>query len=123
MYSAHTSWANDTVTKANKVSAAAHFDNFKESFTKADADVDFGQFDNDGPDGSPNSGDDDGYVDTVLLVQPEIGGECRKAAALKNIWSHSRITAKEWATTILSRRTMTPTALTRYGLLSRMRRT
>ena len=34
----------------------------------ADAEVDFGQFDNDGPDGVPNSGDDDGYVDFLFVV-------------------------------------------------------
>ena len=41
---------------------------------QADRDEDFGQFDNDGPDGVPNSGDDDGYVDVVfvnLLTVPE----------------------------------------------------
>jgi M6 family metalloprotease-like protein len=30
--------------------------------------VDFGRFDNDGPDGLPNSGDDDGYVDFLFIV-------------------------------------------------------
>ena len=34
-------------------------------------------FDNDGPDGLPNSGDDDGVVDFVTFLQPELGGECR----------------------------------------------
>jgi M6 family metalloprotease-like protein len=34
---------------------------------QADADTDFGTFDNDGPDGRPNSGDDDGYVDIVFI--------------------------------------------------------
>ncbi len=41
-----------------------------------DPSVDFGQFDNDGPDGVPNSGDDDGYVDVIIIVQPQMGGEC-----------------------------------------------
>ena len=36
------------------------------------AGVDFGQFDNDGPDGIPNSGDDDGVVDLVQFVQPVV---------------------------------------------------
>jgi len=49
-----------------------------------DAAVNFGLYDNDGPDGVPNSGDDDGYVDFVAIVQPEIGGECGN----NNIWSH-----------------------------------
>ncbi|MCK5119923.1 MAG: right-handed parallel beta-helix repeat-containing protein [Candidatus Latescibacteria bacterium] len=39
----------------------------REVLRKADEDVDFGQFDNDGPDGIPNSGDDDGYVDFVFI--------------------------------------------------------
>ena len=47
--------------------------------------VNFGQYDNDGPDGLPNSGDDDGYVDFVAIVQPEEGGECGDHT---NIWSH-----------------------------------
>lgn len=33
----------------------------------ADDDVDFGEFDNDGPDGLANSGDDDGVVDYVFI--------------------------------------------------------
>ncbi|MCG8606238.1 M6 family metalloprotease domain-containing protein [bacterium] len=42
---------------------------------KADADVDFSQFDNDGPDGTPNSGDDDGYVDGVMIVYAGAGAD------------------------------------------------
>ncbi|MCC7261354.1 MAG: right-handed parallel beta-helix repeat-containing protein [Candidatus Latescibacteria bacterium] len=38
-----------------------------EILSQADADADFGRFDNDGPDGVPNSGDDDGYVDVVFI--------------------------------------------------------
>ena len=38
-----------------------------EVLTAADADVDLGLFDNDGPDKVPNSGDDDGYVDIVFI--------------------------------------------------------
>ncbi|MBT3342710.1 MAG: T9SS type A sorting domain-containing protein [Gemmatimonadetes bacterium] len=34
---------------------------------QADADIDFSNFDNDGPDGLPNSGDDDGVVDVVFI--------------------------------------------------------
>ncbi|MEJ2719991.1 MAG: M6 family metalloprotease domain-containing protein [bacterium] len=46
--------------------------------------VNFGLYDNDGPDGVPNSGDDDGYVDFVAFVHPETGGECGGS----NLWSH-----------------------------------
>ena len=42
------------------------------------------QFDNDGPDGIPNSGDDDGYVDFVTFLQPEVDGAC----GTSNIWAH-----------------------------------
>ncbi|MBT3343520.1 MAG: hypothetical protein HN404_11030 [Gemmatimonadetes bacterium] len=38
-----------------------------EILEQADADVDMGRFDNDGPDGLPNSGDDDGYVDILFI--------------------------------------------------------
>jgi M6 family metalloprotease-like protein len=38
--------------------------------------VNWGQFDNDGPDGNPNSGDDDGFVDFVTFVHPSLGAEC-----------------------------------------------
>jgi M6 family metalloprotease-like protein len=50
-----------------------------------DAAVNFGQYDNDGPDGVPNSGDDDGYVDVTVVVQPKQGGE---GGDLSAIWSH-----------------------------------
>ncbi len=49
-----------------------------------DPTVNFGLYDNDGPDGLANLGDDDGYVDFVAFVHPEIGGEC----GTTNIWSH-----------------------------------
>jgi M6 family metalloprotease-like protein len=38
-----------------------------EILDQADRDIDMGLFDNDGPDGLPNSGDDDGYVDIVFV--------------------------------------------------------
>ncbi len=45
---------------------------------------DWGLFDSDGPDGLPNSGDDDGVVDFVLFLHPEVDGAC----GTSNIWSH-----------------------------------
>lgn len=42
------------------------------------------QYDNDGPDGIPNSGDDDGRVDFVAFLQPELDGAC----GTQNIWAH-----------------------------------
>lgn len=42
-----------------------------------DGSVDWGQFDNDGPDGVPNSGDDDGYVDILAVMHPNSGESAR----------------------------------------------
>ena len=53
-----------------------------------DDDVDFGQFDNDGPDGIPNSGDDDGYVDGMVFVPPNAGGY-DQVRDQWNIWPHA----------------------------------
>lgn len=54
-----------------------------------DAGVDWGQFDNDGPDGIPNSGDDDGFVDILVVMHPTRGGECAGEGRTSNsIWSH-----------------------------------
>ena len=39
-----------------------------EVLRRADRDIDFSRFDDDGPDGIPNSGDDDGRVDALFLV-------------------------------------------------------
>jgi len=51
----------------------------------ADDQVDFSQFDNDGPDGIPNSADDDGFVDFVaILYATPCGGDSRAGA----IWPH-----------------------------------
>ena len=47
--------------------------------------VDWGAFDNEGPDGMPNSGDDDGVVDFVVFLQPEVDGACGGNA---NLWAH-----------------------------------
>jgi tetratricopeptide (TPR) repeat protein len=39
----------------------------EEIFTELDPYIDYSQYDSDGPDGIPNSGDDDGIVDMILL--------------------------------------------------------
>ena len=40
----------------------------REILEQADRDIDFSRYDDDGPDGIPNSGDDDGLVDGVFVV-------------------------------------------------------
>ncbi|MFQ5702440.1 MAG: M6 family metalloprotease domain-containing protein [Gemmatimonadales bacterium] len=63
-----------------------------------DGTVDFGQFDNDGPDQIPNSGDDDGFVDAVVLIHPKVDGSCKNAnpAAATSIWAH-RFRVSAWS--------------------------
>lgn len=56
----------------------------RDALLGADAAMDFGQFDNDGPDGVPNSGDDDGYVDAAAFIYPTHGKSCGGPG----IWPH-----------------------------------
>jgi len=58
----------------------------RDAVGRHDQNVDFGQFDNDGPDGIPNSGDDDGFVDIAVVVYPTAGAECMGGGL--NMWSH-----------------------------------
>src|SRR6266550_1611305 len=60
-------------------------DGFREMLLHADSTIDFGQYDNDGADGTPNSGDDDGYVDLALFVQAQQDGAC---GGNTHPWSH-----------------------------------
>lgn len=61
-----------------------------EAIQAADRSVDFAQFDNDGPDGKPNSGDDDGHVDFVAIVYALPCPDDSRAGA---IWPHRGATA------------------------------
>ena len=57
---------------------------------KVDGAIDFGQFDNDGPDGIPNSGDDDGYVDLAMFGYATQDGACG-GATNNHMWSHRSV--------------------------------
>ncbi len=50
--------------------------------------VDWGVFDSDGPDGIPNSGDDDGFVDVLTVMHATVGAECSGDETIARIWSH-----------------------------------
>jgi M6 family metalloprotease-like protein len=65
-------------------------DGFREMLLHADSTIDFGQYDNDGPDGIPNSSDDDGYVDLALFVQALQDGAC---GGNTHPWSHRYVLA------------------------------
>ncbi len=54
---------------ASEVGVGGEFGRFvREILAAADADADLTEFDNDGPDGVPDSGDDDGFVDLVFVI-------------------------------------------------------
>lgn len=55
-----------------------------EAIALSDGDVDFGEFDSDGPDGVPNSGDDDGFVDALTFEFQEVTASCGGPG----IWPH-----------------------------------
>ena len=57
---------------------------FIEALDSLDASVDFSMYDNDGPDGVPDSGDDDGYVDVITFEYLEVAASCGGPA----IWPH-----------------------------------
>ncbi|MGE0439463.1 MAG: M6 family metalloprotease domain-containing protein [Gemmatimonadales bacterium] len=56
------------------------------------SDTTWSRFDNDGPDGIPNSGDDDGDVDFVTFLQPLKDGACSGSSG---IWAH-RFVISAW---------------------------
>jgi M6 family metalloprotease-like protein len=70
----------------------AHLGELIKQALDLNANIDWGQYDNDGPDGVPNSGDDDGYVDFVAFAHAENGSECDRGT---NIWSH-RSSLSSW---------------------------
>jgi immune inhibitor A len=61
----------------------------KNAVMLADETVDFSAYDNDGPDGTPHSGDDDGLVDALIIVHSGIGAEIFGGSILgvDHIWS------------------------------------
>src|SRR5713226_8897905 len=78
----------------------------REALTILDAQhVDWGQFDNDGPDGIPNSGDDDGYVDMAIFVHPNVDGACGNSHVVSsnnnNVWSHRYVLLTPFVTSTL----------------------
>ncbi|MGW8267691.1 MAG: M6 family metalloprotease domain-containing protein [Longimicrobiales bacterium] len=62
----------------------------------ADSLIDFTQFDNDGPDGIPNSGDDDGVADAVAIQFLEVSASCGGPS----VWPH-RSRLEDWSDGVL----------------------
>jgi M6 family metalloprotease-like protein len=69
-----TGWVNTSVTisqfaqPAGPGQASGLATYINDAIRLVDGDIDFGQYDNDGPDGFPNSGDDDGVVDGGIAI-------------------------------------------------------
>ena len=81
--------ADDVAGNSNGLSSADDVGEFIiELLANADAGgVDWGRYDNDGPDGIPNSPDDDGFVDLLAVMQPTSGAECG-GSGTGIVWSH-----------------------------------
>jgi M6 family metalloprotease-like protein len=62
----------------------------------ADDDFNYALYDNDGPDNIPNSGDDDGYVDGIIIVYSGCGAEWGPGNS--NIWPHQSSLNEEYVT-------------------------
>lgn len=58
-----------------------------DAVTHLDPLIDYSLYDNDGPDGVPDSGDDDGYVDSLFFVHAGPGRE--QTGDGNDIWSHA----------------------------------
>jgi M6 family metalloprotease-like protein len=84
-------WNSPTTSPIDSLQAG-----LKEALAILDAQgVDWGQFNNDGPDGIPNSGDDDGYVDMAIFVHPNVDGAC---GGNNNVWSHRYVLLTPYVT-------------------------
>ena len=64
----------------------------RDALLAADGAIDFGEYDNDGPDGVPNSGDDDGFVDTAAFIYPSEAKSCGGPG----IWPHRWVYEAWW---------------------------
>jgi immune inhibitor A len=85
-------WVRTGITRAETVGASyglgadantARY--LREAVQGVDATTNFAQYDNDGPDGVPNSADDDGYVDLAVFEFAERAASCE---AGQGIWPH-----------------------------------
>ena len=78
-------WYNSSSTMAQAVENAREY--VANVAALADGDFDYGLYDNDGPDNVPNSGDDDGYVDGLIVVYSGCGAEW--SPGNDNLWPHA----------------------------------
>jgi M6 family metalloprotease-like protein len=97
-----TDWVRTSLTMAEVVAGSFGLSTvdarvgeyLSEAVALADEAVDFRLFDNDGPDGIPDSGDDDGFVDAITFEFQEVAASCGGPA----IWPH-RWAIAGWSST------------------------
>ena len=65
----------------------------KDALTLVDPSLDFGAFDNDGPDGVPNSGDDDGFVDVAAFLYQDAAKSCGGPGIWPHRWTYGSVRA------------------------------
>ena len=87
-------WARSTFSRArvtngvSALSSSSRLGSFILELLSQTEGVDWGAYDNDGADGIPNSGDDDGYVDVLAIMHPTQGAECGGVDSTNRVWSH-----------------------------------
>jgi immune inhibitor A len=76
-------WVRTAVTRASAVGNSMGMGDdaligayLTDALQRVDATVNFAQYDNNGPDGVPNSADDDGYVDVTVFQYTDIAASC-----------------------------------------------
>jgi M6 family metalloprotease-like protein len=96
-----TAWVRSSLTLAEVVGTSYGIgadsrmgDFLWEALSAVDSTIDWARFDNDGPDGVPNSGDDDGEVDVVAFQFPAVSAPCGGPG----IWPH-RARIRSWRPT------------------------
>ena len=78
-------WYNSSLTMQQAVDNAQQY--VANVAALADGDFNYALYDNDGPDNVPNSGDDDGYVDGIIVVYSGCGAEWYPGN--NNLWPHA----------------------------------
>lgn len=80
----------EVVAESNGLGADARVGEFLiQALALADPGIDFGLYDNDGPDGVPNSGDDNGLVDAIAFEFIEVAASCGGPGIWPHLWGIS----------------------------------
>jgi M6 family metalloprotease-like protein len=89
-----------------------------DALSAVDQDIDFGLYDNDGLDGQPNSGDDDGIVDAIAFEFIEVAASCGGPGIWPHLWGIAPQNEGEPYTTDDLRPDQTPITINAYIIQS-----